>query len=145
MLKVLIAEDDLIIADMAEEFLVGCGYVVCGIARTVDEAVALGLRHRPDLLVLDVRLADGGLGTDIPGRLTALGRIGVLYATGNMHYLLQSDADGDACISKPYRFADLRRALEIVSEVAAGGEATLPFPRGFQILRPESAPAGHPG
>ncbi len=145
MLKVLIAEDDLMIADMAEEFLVGCGYEVCGIARTVGEAVVLGLRHRPDLLVIDVRLADGGLGTEIPGRLTALGRVGVLYATGNMLLLLQSGADGDACISKPYSFADLRRSLEIVTEIVATGEATLPFPRGFQILRKATAPKGRTG
>jgi hypothetical protein len=35
MLKVLIAEDDLLIAGMAEEVLVEGGFVVCGIARTV--------------------------------------------------------------------------------------------------------------
>lgn len=145
MLKVLIAEDDLLIADMAEEFLVGCGYEVCGIARTVEEAVALGLRQRPDLLVVDVRLADGGLGTEIPGRLSALGRVGVLYATGNMLLLLRSDPEGDACISKPYSFADLRRGLEIVAQIVASGASTLPFPRGFQILRKSAEPAGGVG
>jgi len=41
MLKVLIAEDELLIADLLEEALVANGYEVCGIARTVDEAVAL--------------------------------------------------------------------------------------------------------
>jgi len=61
--KVLIAEDDLMIADLAEDMLVGQGYEVCGIARTVPEAVALGRQHRPDLAVIDLRLADGGLGT----------------------------------------------------------------------------------
>jgi len=40
-LKVLIAEDDLMIADLAEEILVDHGYQVCGIARTVSEAVTL--------------------------------------------------------------------------------------------------------
>ena len=39
--KVLIAEDDLMIADMLEMSLVDSGYEVCGIARTVAEAVAL--------------------------------------------------------------------------------------------------------
>lgn len=136
MLKVLIVEDDLMIAEMTEDFLVGCGYEVCGIARTVDEAVVSALRLHPDLLVLDVRLADGGLGTEIPGRLTSLGRIGVLYATGNMRQLLQYGAPGDACLSKPYSFADLRRSLEIVAQMVASGVASLPFPRGFQILKP---------
>jgi DNA-binding response OmpR family regulator len=61
-LKVLIAEDDLMIADLAEEILIEHGYDVCGIARTVTEAVALAQQHKPDLAVLDLRLADGGAG-----------------------------------------------------------------------------------
>lgn len=145
MLKVLIVEDDLMIAEMTKDFLVGCGYEVCGVARTVDEAVALGLEHHPALIVLDVRLADGGLGTEVPGRLTSLGRIGVLYATGNMRRLLQNGAPGDACLSKPYSFTDLRRSLEIVAHMVASGAAPLPFPRGFQILKPAVADAGHGG
>jgi DNA-binding response OmpR family regulator len=60
-LKVLIAEDDLMIADLAEEVLAEAGYEVCGIARTVAEAIALAQHHTPDLAVLDLRLADGGL------------------------------------------------------------------------------------
>jgi hypothetical protein len=44
--KVLIVEDGLLIADCTEEFLVRSGYEVCGIARTVDEAVDLGRRRR---------------------------------------------------------------------------------------------------
>ena len=38
MLKILIAEDDLMIADMSEDILVEHGYEVCGIARTVAQA-----------------------------------------------------------------------------------------------------------
>ena len=42
---------------------------VCGIARTVAEAVELGLRHKPDLAVIDLRLADGELGTEVAALL----------------------------------------------------------------------------
>jgi DNA-binding response OmpR family regulator len=65
MLKVLIAEDDFLLGDLLEDVLVDGGYQVCGIARSVAEAIELGKRHRPDLAVLDVRLAEGSLGTDI--------------------------------------------------------------------------------
>ena len=74
MLKVMIAEDDLIMADMLEDVLVESGYEVCGIARTVEEGVELGDRCKPDLAVLDIRLAEGGLGTDIAARLQSPGR-----------------------------------------------------------------------
>jgi DNA-binding response OmpR family regulator len=63
MLKVLIAEDQLIMAELLEIVLADSGYEVCGIARTVDEAVALGELHKFDLAVLDVQLAKGGRST----------------------------------------------------------------------------------
>jgi DNA-binding response OmpR family regulator len=139
-LKVLIAEDDLMIADLIEEVLVDKGYEVCGIARTVAEAVALAQHHKPELAILDLRLADGGLGTEIATLLRPLGRLGVLYATGNMSQVVLTTADGDACISKPYRSIDLLRALEIVAEIVATGNASPPFPQGFQVLHPAAAP-----
>jgi len=40
-LKVLIAEDDSMIAGLMEDILVEYGYEVCGIASTVAEGVAL--------------------------------------------------------------------------------------------------------
>jgi DNA-binding response OmpR family regulator len=135
-LKVLIAEDDLMIADLAEDILTDKGYEVCGIARTVAEAVALAQLHKPDLAVLDLRLADGGLGTEVAAQLLPLGRFGVLYATGNISQVVLTTANGDACLSKPYGSADLLRALEIVAQIVATGKALPPFPQGFQILHP---------
>ena len=129
--KVLIAEDDLMIADMTEEVLIECGYEVCGIARTVVEGVALGRLHKPDLALLDLRLADDGLGTEIAAQF---GRLGVLYATGNASHVMQNASAGDACILKPYSSIDLVRALEIVAEIVATGTASPPFPRGFALL-----------
>jgi CheY-like chemotaxis protein len=140
-IKVLIAEDDLMIADLAEEILIDEGYEVCGIARTVAEAVALAQRHKPDLAVLavlDLRLADGGLGTEIAAQLLPLGRLGVLYATGNTSQVVLTTADGDACLSKPYGAADLVRGLAIVRDLVATGEASPPFPKGLQILHPSA-------
>jgi CheY-like chemotaxis protein len=134
-LKVLIAEDNFMIADMAEDVLVHRDYEVCGIAATVEEAVALGLRHKPDLALIDFRLADGGFGTEVATRLRAVGRIGVLFATGNSANAAMQDAEGDACLGKPYQTEDLVRGLEIVAEIAATGAAAPPFPRGLQLLR----------
>ncbi len=142
MLKILVVEDDLMIADMAEEILVEAGYDVCGIARTVDEGVALARRYKPDLALIDLRLADGGLGTSIAAQLVPFGALGILYATGNMAQVILFDTDGHACISKPYRSIDLLHGLKLVSEIVTTGKAETPFPRGFQVLRPVApAPA----
>jgi two-component sensor histidine kinase/DNA-binding NarL/FixJ family response regulator len=134
MLNVLVAEDDLMIADMIEESLIEAGYKVCGIARTVPDAVRLGQLHRPDLAVIDMKLADGGLGTEIVDQLLDGPRIGVLYASGNTN-LIDNEAEGDAYIAKPYLNADLMRALKLVEQIVSDGFATPPFPRGFHLLR----------
>src|SRR6185436_20328157 len=143
MVKILIVEDDLMIADMAEEVLVDAKYEVCGIARTVEEGVALARRHSPDLALIDLRLADGGLGTAVAAQLVPFGALGILYATGNMPQVILTATDGHACLSKPYRAADLLLGLKLVSEIVASGQATQPFPRGFEVLAPvDTMPAG---
>lgn len=139
MLRVLIAEDELLIADLLEETLVASGYEVCGIARTVDAAVALGELHKPDLAVLDVRLAKGDRGPEIARRLGSKQKLGVLYATGDdARHSTLTLADGEASIAKPYHPAHIVRALAIVREIMTVGTATPPFPPGFRLL-PECA------
>jgi two-component system, response regulator PdtaR len=140
LLKVLIAEDELLIADLMEDTLTANGYEVCGIARTVDEGVALGELHKPDLAVLDVRLAKGDCGPDIARRLNSKGKFGVLYATGtDARDSTLTLADGEALITKPYRNEDLVRALAIVREIVTSGTATPPFPHGFRLLSKSTA------
>ena len=80
MAMILVAEDDLMIADFLEDILIDAGHTVCGIARTVGEAAAMATAHRPDLAILDLHLAQGGRGTDIRALVTGGGRIGILFA-----------------------------------------------------------------
>lgn len=133
--SILIAEDDLLVADMLERTMLAAGYEVCGIARTVSEAVALGERHRPALAVVDVRLAEGGFGTEVVALLrSSLPALGVLYATGNTGSVRLTAADGHGCLGKPYSAGDIVRALRLVEAVAGGGAAVPPFPVRFQLL-----------
>jgi two-component sensor histidine kinase/ActR/RegA family two-component response regulator/putative methionine-R-sulfoxide reductase with GAF domain len=134
MTNVLIAEDDLLMADMLEDIVVAAGYHVCGIARTVEEGVALGKLHKPDLALLDLRLADGGLGTEIASQLDRKGGMGVLYTTGNAGQISLTRDDGEATLGKPYRSVDLVRAMKIVEEIIDTGKAHQPFPPSFEVL-----------
>jgi len=143
-LKVMIVEDNLMLADLLEEILVTQGHTVCGIARTVAAGVALGREARPDLAIIDVRLADGGFGPDVAEALMDLTGMGVLYATGNLDMAVVLDARGQGCLVKPYRIEDLVRSIEIVEELRRVGHATGPTPRGFHPLR-RRPPAGVSG
>lgn len=134
MRTILIVEDNYMIADMVEDTLVANGYEVCGIADSIAEGLALYRQYRPGLIIIDLRLGNGELGTELIPKIRPLGKVGILYVTGNSCEFQLSHADGHACLSKPYRSSDLLQALKIVAEVAQTGKATPPFPAGFHLL-----------
>ncbi len=135
MSKVLIVEDDFMIADCLEEILVDAGYEVCGIAREVDEAIAMGKAYCPDLAVIDLRLADGRYGTEVASVLCVEGGLGVLYVTGNANHPMLIDAAGEACMSKPYSATSILAALRIVRERMSKLAVLSRFPADFRLLR----------
>jgi DNA-binding response OmpR family regulator len=142
---ILIAEDDLLVAYMLEQTVLQAGYRVCGIARTVSEGVKLGALHRPALAIIDVRLADGGFGTEIIAELRGgLPALGVLYATAtaNTGSVQLTSVDGHACLGKPYSGRDLVQALKLVEALVGGRAALPPFPVRFQLLTEPTLP--HP-
>ncbi len=60
--RVLIVEDEMIIAWLLAEHVENLGYEVCGSAADEDEAVRLARSTRPDLILMDVRLRGAGDG-----------------------------------------------------------------------------------
>jgi CheY-like chemotaxis protein len=62
--KVLIVEDDHLVAIEAEYALLEAGYEVAGIAATAAEAFALARTEKPDIVVMDIRLAGDRDGID---------------------------------------------------------------------------------
>ena len=134
MSTVMIAEDELLIADMMAEVLADSGYDICGIARSVAEAIELGERCTPDLAIIDLHLADGGIGSEIGARLRRGGKLSVLYITGSLGEAVLTADDGDACLHKPFRLADLAVAVTIVERIANAEAADLPMPRNLEML-----------
>lgn len=132
-MKVLIVEDDSLVADLLEEILKEAGFAVCGIARTVAEAIELGKRHSPDLGVIDFCLSGGEYGTQVATALRQNSRFGVLYATGDLDHPLLSQAEGEGCIAKPYSAHTVVSALRIVSERMSNRPASA-LPQGFRLL-----------
>jgi DNA-binding response OmpR family regulator len=134
MLKVLIVDDDFMIADCLEEILVDAGYEVCGIAGCLADAVAIGREHQPDLAVIDLRLAGGEYGTDVAAALRRDGTVGVLYATGNPDHQLLRNGTDEGCIAKPYMASSILAALLLVRERMLSLPVLSPLPQGFRLL-----------
>jgi DNA-binding response OmpR family regulator len=134
--NVLIVEDDLIIADLLQEALEADGYHVTGVARTIKEAVRSAEKHRPDVAVIDIRLADGDLGTDVGAYLRATTTARIMFSTGNSNNAYRMEGYGDAVMTKPYRLSDVGQGLRIIAQLAESGQTTIKFPRNFRLLAP---------
>jgi DNA-binding response OmpR family regulator len=136
MLNVLIVEDDLTIADLLQEALEADGFHVTGIACTLKEAVQLAEQQCPDFAIVDIRLANGDLGTEFGVHLRNTTTVKVIYSTGNSNDTARLGLSGDAIMAKPYRLGDVGRGLKIIKELAQFGQTQIIFPRNFRLLAP---------
>ena len=68
-MNVLIVEDEVLIAMHLELLVTGFGHEVCAIALSAAEAIAHAAAHRPDVALMDVRLAGGSSGIEAAGEL----------------------------------------------------------------------------
>ncbi|WP_419728870.1 response regulator [Lichenicola sp.] len=134
MIKLLIVEDNLVVAELIGDLLEANGYEVSGIARTVSEAVRLCRAHDPDHAIVDLHLADALPGTALISQLGAPTCMGILFASDNVFDTPLTRAHGTAFIRKPFRAEDLLDALKIVIEICENGLSLLPLPPGFRLL-----------
>ena len=111
--RVLIIEDEPIIAMDIETIVRDLGHEVTGVAVTRDEDVALAMEDRPGLVLADIQLADGSSGIDAVNELLgSLGDIPVIFITAFPERLLTGDRPEPAfLISKPYSEEQVRSAV----------------------------------
>jgi CheY-like chemotaxis protein len=128
-MKVLIIEDEFLIADMLAETLDLNGMEVCGIAANRQEALEIAATSHPTCAIVDVRLQGGDLGTAVVRELLALEPMGILYATGNYDLILSDPkVQGHACFKKPYRAKDIVTGLQIIHDLRLTGYSRIPYP-----------------
>ena len=111
--RVLIIEDEAIIAMDLEALVADMGHRITGVARTHREAVDLGLSERPNLILADIQLADNSSGIDAVNELLAtMGEVPVIFITAFPERLLTGERPEPAfLISKPYREDQVRSAV----------------------------------
>lgn len=83
-MRILIVEDEFLVALDAELALQDAGHDVVGTAKTEDLAVEMALQHLPDLMIVDLRLAGGGCGRTAVERVRAEQDVDVIFASGNL-------------------------------------------------------------
>ncbi|MEX5728219.1 DNA-directed RNA polymerase specialized sigma24 family protein/CheY-like chemotaxis protein [Rhodovulum iodosum] len=111
--RVLIIEDEAIIAVDISAIVEGLDHDVTGIARTRAGAVELARKTPPDLILADIQLADKSSGIDaVNDILSELGERPVVFITAFPERLLTGERREPAfLISKPYSEDQVRSAV----------------------------------
>lgn len=110
---VLIIEDEAIIAMDISAIVERMGHDVTGVARTRDSAESLAAKHRPDLILADIQLADNSSGIDAVNTiLRDHGDRPVIFITAFPERLLTGERPEPAfLIAKPYTEDQVRSAI----------------------------------
>jgi DNA-binding response OmpR family regulator len=116
--RVLVVEDEALVAMLLEDALLDAGYAVMGPAATVDEALALlDCGEAPDAAVLDLNLADE-LVTPVADALAARG-VPFVFATGyDRRTVLPPRFETVPTLAKPFSPSELARLLTATLKAA---------------------------
>ncbi|RVT94103.1 response regulator [Sphingomonas crocodyli] len=110
--RVLIIEDEPIIAMDIEQMVSDLGHDVCAIATTHSEAVAAARAHRPTLVLADVQLADDSCGIEAVKDILTDFRVPTIFITAFPERLLTGDRPEPAfLITKPFQRSTVKAAI----------------------------------
>lgn len=122
--RILIIEDEPIIAMDIEMIVRDLGHDVVAVATTHTEAVAEAQKHQPGLVLADIQLADNSSGIEAVQEILSDVKLPVIFITAFPERLLTGDRPEPAfLLTKPYQPATLRAAI---SQVLFFDESTVP-------------------
>jgi diguanylate cyclase (GGDEF)-like protein len=113
---ILIVEDERIVARDLSMTLEEMGYVVCAAVRSSTEALHQAATHRPDLVLMDIRIKGEADGVEVAAELKRRHHVPVIFLTGStdeetLQRAFRTEPDG--YLPKPFTRATLRTALEV--------------------------------
>lgn len=121
--RILVVEDDFLVAMQIESALTEAGFEVAGVASSGEEAIELALSERPCLVVMDIRLAGDRDGIDTALQLFSEQGIRCIFATAHQDAHSRRRAAPAVPLGwlhKPYTMASLvgmvRGALEALDQ-----------------------------
>src|SRR5271154_2159514 len=115
MKSILIVEDEYIEAKNLQVILQKAGYHVCGMARSVNDALAISAQTRPDFVLIDIFLKGQLNGIDLAKKL-AQENIPFLFVSANSSESTLAQAKETrpyGFLVKPFREKDVLIMLEI--------------------------------
>jgi CheY-like chemotaxis protein/DNA-directed RNA polymerase specialized sigma24 family protein len=110
--RILIIEDEAVIAMDLSDLVTGAGHEVCAVETTASGAVDAANRERPDLVLADIQLADGSSGIDAVKQILGSFQVPVIFITAFPDRLLTGERpEPTFLITKPYSPDMVRAAV----------------------------------
>ena len=110
--RVLVIEDEPLIAMDIESIVRDLGHEITGVAVTRDEAVALAMQDRPGLVLADIQLADDSSGIDAVKDILAEFQVPVIFITAFPERLLTGERpEPTFLITKPFQRSTVKAAI----------------------------------
>ncbi|WP_448204676.1 response regulator [Azospirillum sp. sgz302134] len=131
-MRILLVEDEVLIAMEQTFYLESAGHEVHGPASTAEKAIALAQEVKPELALVDIHLAQGSSGIDAARQMTAQG-IACLFVTSYREEVEPSREYGIGCLPKPFSQASLVAAVEAVRAIL-DGKAPGPMPDTMELF-----------
>jgi len=119
-LRILVVEDEVLIALELECLLDDLGHTIVGIAGHSGDAIAMGRDLVPDLALVDIHLIDGPTGVEVARALSADPRTTVVFMTANAKRIPDDFAGALGVIGKPYTERAVANALAYVAGLRSG-------------------------
>ncbi len=111
--RVLIIEDEPLIAMDLESIVEDLGHQVVGVARAKRQAIALAAERNPELILADIQLADGSSGIDAVNEIVSATSKPVIFITGHPGIYLGSSRRPEPAflLQKPFSPETVRAAV----------------------------------
>jgi len=125
-MRVLIVEDEALIGLGLQDELIKAGHIVAGPVPSTGAALLLANSTRPALALIDLDLMESQDPIKLARALKKTLRVPSLFMTCQPQ---QAEAYSDAglgVLSKPFDLADIPAAIDVVSEILAGGNPPPP-------------------
>jgi CheY-like chemotaxis protein len=110
-LRVLVAEDNALIALLLGEILAGMGHEVCATVATEREAVIAAAHYKPNLMIVDAGLGPGS-GISAMEAILRTSPIAHVFISGDANRVRLNQPNA-IVVRKPFRQAELARAIEM--------------------------------
>lgn len=131
----MIVEDEALVAIMLRDELQEAGYNVLDLTVRHAEALAVAKAEKPDLALVNIRLAGGDDGIELSEHLKAMG-IPVLLISGQVSRASSAKTVAIGSMPKPYDAADMVLAVAYLL-ARLNGDDTLPRPYQLEVFDDE--------